>query len=133
MRTQFVDSKGKSDIVNRFGLETEDAGKIKVNINICTQDLMTKRKQKLKMDLIKNSEKLETRKLVMKFKLDIQKQKELYLKQGVLEDEEDDEVNSTGNQSENENINDTVEDGESDMNERDFNQSNMVGDQNRFI
>ena len=36
VRTEFIDSKGQSDIVNRFGLETEDAGKIVVNLNICT-------------------------------------------------------------------------------------------------
>ena len=35
VRTQFVDSNGFSDIVNRFGLETEDAGKIRLNFNIC--------------------------------------------------------------------------------------------------
>jgi len=36
VRTQFVDSNGQADIVNRFGLETEDAGVIRVNINVCT-------------------------------------------------------------------------------------------------
>jgi hypothetical protein len=63
--------------VNRFGLETEDAGRIRVNLNICSQDLFTKRREKLKFDLLKNSEKLETRKLVMKFKLDLKKNQDL--------------------------------------------------------
>jgi hypothetical protein len=54
-------------------VETEDSGKVRVNINICTQDLATKRREKLKMDLLKNNEKLETRKLVMKFKMDLKK------------------------------------------------------------
>ena len=35
VRTKFVDSNGIDDIVNRFGLETEDSGSVKVNINIC--------------------------------------------------------------------------------------------------
>lgn len=36
VRTRFIDSNGYDDIVNRFGLETEDAGKVTININICT-------------------------------------------------------------------------------------------------
>jgi hypothetical protein len=35
IRTQYLDENGQSDIVNRFGLETEDAGKVKLNINLC--------------------------------------------------------------------------------------------------
>jgi len=38
IRTQHLDENGHADIVNRFGLETEDAGKVKININICTQN-----------------------------------------------------------------------------------------------
>ena len=36
VRTRYIDSSGFHDIVNRFGLETEDAGKVTVNLNICT-------------------------------------------------------------------------------------------------
>lgn len=61
VRTEFIDSMGKSDIVNRFGLETEDAGKVKVNINIATQDMSTRRKHRLTTGQVKESEKLATR------------------------------------------------------------------------
>lgn len=36
VRTQYIDGNGYSDVVNRFGLETEDAGRINLNINLCT-------------------------------------------------------------------------------------------------
>ncbi len=35
IRTRHFDENGRADIVNRFGLETEDAGKVRVNLNIC--------------------------------------------------------------------------------------------------
>jgi hypothetical protein len=35
IRTKNLDEHGKSDIVNRFGLETEDSGKVRINLNIC--------------------------------------------------------------------------------------------------
>ena len=37
VRTRFLDENGKADIVNRFGLETEDAGKVTINLNVCFQ------------------------------------------------------------------------------------------------
>lgn len=124
VRTQFVDSKGYSDIVNRFGLETEDAGKIKVNINLCTQDLATKRREKLRMDLMKNNEKLQTRKLVMKFKMDLKKQSELVSKQGMLDEDELSTGKNSDAESRSENLNHS---------DRDQGNSNMVGGQNRFM
>ena len=38
IRTKYIDEQGRSDVVNRFGLETENAGKIVVNLNLCLQD-----------------------------------------------------------------------------------------------
>lgn len=35
VRTRFLDQNNQADIVNRFGLETEDAGKVILNINLC--------------------------------------------------------------------------------------------------
>ena len=46
VRTQFIDSNGYSDIVNRFGLETEDAGKVKVNINVCHQNQKSRKQRR---------------------------------------------------------------------------------------
>ena len=35
IRTRYIDERGQSDIVNRFGLETENSGKVHVNLNVC--------------------------------------------------------------------------------------------------
>ena len=35
LRTHYLDENGQADIVNRFGLESEDAGKVRINVNIC--------------------------------------------------------------------------------------------------
>ena len=35
IRTQYLDEQGESDVVNRFGLETENSGKVRVNLNMC--------------------------------------------------------------------------------------------------
>ena len=37
VRTAFLDEKNVADVVNRFGLETENSGRIKLNLNICSQ------------------------------------------------------------------------------------------------
>ena len=34
IRTKYIDEQGKADVVNRFGLETENSGKIRVNLNM---------------------------------------------------------------------------------------------------
>ena len=34
IRTKFIDEQGMADVVNRFGLETENSGKIRVNLNM---------------------------------------------------------------------------------------------------
>lgn len=40
IRTRYLNEKGESDIVNRFGLETEDSGRVTVNFNICEQSYL---------------------------------------------------------------------------------------------
>jgi hypothetical protein len=35
IRTKYLNEDGQADIVNRFGLETEDSGKVRVNLNLC--------------------------------------------------------------------------------------------------
>ena len=42
-RTHFMDSNEQYAIVNRFGLETEDSGRIRINFNMSTQDTQTSR------------------------------------------------------------------------------------------
>jgi Meckel syndrome type 1 protein len=73
VRTRYVSSDDYDDIVNRFGLETEDAGKVTVNINICSQDQNSRKTRKSEFNLLKEKEKLETRKLVMKYRLKLEK------------------------------------------------------------
>lgn len=73
-RTAFIDGNGRSQLVNRFGLETEDAGRIRINLNMSTQDTATSRHHMNIMRQVKRNEKLEARKLVMKFSLDIKKE-----------------------------------------------------------
>jgi hypothetical protein len=34
VRTRYLDEEDKSDVVNRFGLETENSGRILVNLNM---------------------------------------------------------------------------------------------------
>jgi len=46
VRTKFIDSNGYDDIVNRFGLETEDSGTVTVNLNICSQDIHTRKSRR---------------------------------------------------------------------------------------
>lgn len=44
VRTKHFDESGRADIVNRFGLETEDAGRVRVNLNVCWQSKAYHRK-----------------------------------------------------------------------------------------
>ena len=67
VRTRYIDSNGNDDIVNRFGVETEDAGTITVNMNLCTQDINSRKRARQIAASLKEKEKLETRKLVNKY------------------------------------------------------------------
>ena len=76
VRTRFIDSNGYADIVNRFGVETEDAGSVTVNLNVSSQDIKTRRARRQIAQVTKEKEKLETRKLVMKYTLELKKETE---------------------------------------------------------
>ena len=76
MRVSHIDENGKDDIVNRFGLETEDGGRIKVQLNVMTQDRLTRQSSRQEHDIIKHKQQIETRNRVMDYKL--QQQKEIY-------------------------------------------------------
>ena len=49
IRTKYIDEQGKADVVNRFGLETENAGKIRVNLNMCLQDGVSRKLNRKKV------------------------------------------------------------------------------------
>jgi len=69
IRTRHFDESGNADIVNRFGLETEDAGRIRVNLNICWQSKAHFKAQRMDHSVKKHKELLETKKRVNEFKL----------------------------------------------------------------
>jgi len=46
VRTAYLDKHGKSDIVNRFGLETENSGKVRLNLNMCYQSKNQRKKNR---------------------------------------------------------------------------------------
>ena len=69
IRTRHFDETGRADIVNRFGLETEDAGRIRINLNICWQSKGYFKQQRMEHNIRKHKELLETRKRVNDFKL----------------------------------------------------------------
>lgn len=100
VRTKYISTDGFDDIVNRFGLETEDAGKITVHLNICSQDLHTRRTKRSEVNMLREKEKLETRKLVMVYRRRIEKERnqarEKNLRMGYGEQNEDsyDEYNN---------------------------------------
>ena len=55
--------------MNRFGLETENAGKIVVNLNMCLQDGVQRFFNRKKNDFEKITLMIETKKQVMHYKL----------------------------------------------------------------
>lgn len=69
IRTRYLDENGHEDIVNRFGLETEDAGKITVNVNLCYQNKTHFRHQRKEHNIVKQKEMLETKRRINEFKL----------------------------------------------------------------
>jgi hypothetical protein len=64
-----MDGSGERDIINRFGMESVDAGTICVNLNVATQDIETKNRNRSVVTVIKTLERTETRKHVMAFTL----------------------------------------------------------------
>lgn len=102
VRTKYISTDGFDDIVNRFGLETEDAGRITVNLNICSQDLHSRRTKRSEVNMLREKEKLETRKLVMVYRRRIEKERnqarEKNLRTGYGETNEDsyDDYNNDG-------------------------------------
>ena len=62
IRTKFIDENGKADVVNRFGLETENSGKIRLNLNVCLQDAGSRKLERTKAEMNKEALLLETKK-----------------------------------------------------------------------
>jgi len=69
VRTRYLDEQGKCDVVNRFGLETENSGKIKLNLNFCYQNALDRKAERKKASLLREAVQLETKKQVMHYKL----------------------------------------------------------------
>ncbi len=43
VRIRYLDEQGKCDVVNRFGLETENSGKVQLTLNFCYQNMQDRR------------------------------------------------------------------------------------------
>ena len=84
IRTKFIDEQGMADVVNRFGLETENSGKIRVNLNMCLQDAGSRKLQRKKVEMRKEALLLETKKQVMQYKLKIKEQLDQVSKDQLL-------------------------------------------------
>jgi len=84
IRTQYLDENGQADIVNRFGLETEDAGKVRVSLNICYQNKAYFKAMRKEFNIVKIKEQQETKKRINEFKLKQMKE----VNQQAKEDEE---------------------------------------------
>ena len=74
IRTRHLDEQGKADVVNRFGLETENSGKVRVNLNMCWQDSVSRHANRAKHAMQREAQVLETKKQVMAYKLQIKAQ-----------------------------------------------------------
>ena len=74
IRTQHLDEQGKADVVNRFGLETENSGKVRVNLNMCWQDAVSRQENRAIHAMQREAQVLETKKQVMAYKLQIKAQ-----------------------------------------------------------
>lgn len=69
VRTRYLDEQGKCDVVNRFGLETENSGKVLLNLNFCYQNCLDRKAERKKASLLREAVQLETKKQVMHYKL----------------------------------------------------------------
>lgn len=69
VRTRLLDEAGRADIVNRFGLETEDAGRVSLSLHVALQSKALLRSQRLLHTHRKHMELLETKKRVNDFKI----------------------------------------------------------------
>ena len=55
VRTKYIDEQGKCDVVNRFGLETENSGKVQLNLNICFQNAIDRKTERAKVSLVREA------------------------------------------------------------------------------
>lgn len=85
IRTKYIDEQGKCDVVNRFGLETENSGKVLLNLNLCYQNIIDRKQERKKAALFREAIQLETKKQVMHYKLVIKDEMELESKQKMQE------------------------------------------------
>jgi hypothetical protein len=76
VRTKYIDEQGKCDVVNRFGLETENSGKVQLNLNICFQNAIDRKAERAKASLVREATQLETKKQVMHYKLKLKEDTE---------------------------------------------------------
>lgn len=55
VRTKYLDEQGETEVVNRFGLETENSGKVLLNLNFCYQNNVDRKAERKKAALFREA------------------------------------------------------------------------------
>ena len=61
VRTKYISEQGQCEIVNRFGMETENSGKVQLTLNVCHQNALIRKINKEKKQMRRQAVALETR------------------------------------------------------------------------
>lgn len=90
-----LDEKGERDIINRFGIETEDSGEILIRVNVISCNQERKKVNRDKYEIQKEYKKQELHKVIMNERIKhIKKKKVDNIHKGVWEDlEEESDAN----------------------------------------
>ena len=113
-----MDAASERDLVNRFGLETEDAGRITINLNVISQDIDSRNEQRKMLRWVKNIQKMETQKLVMAYSLEVEKRKRDAHNKKIIRENKDND--SDGNEFKFNHQEDLSDDGASGAGPRNF-------------
>ena len=65
IKSYHLDEKGRRDVVNRFGVMTEDSGEIIIRLNVMSCNTERKRKNRLTFDVEREEKKQELQKVIM--------------------------------------------------------------------
>lgn len=102
VKSYHVDEQGRRDIVNRFGIETEDSGEIIVRLNVISCNTERKKANREVYDVKREEKKQELHKLIMEERVKHIKRKKLARAKGNREasDEESDGDKTDGSEEE---------------------------------
>ena len=84
VRSYHIDQNGERDIVNRFGLETEDGGTVRIRINVANQNFEYKKEQKAEYQFNAQKEKMEIKRRLNEAKLEAKRDQ---MKKGLIDND----------------------------------------------